>query len=182
MEYLEQILKKTGWSSLISSVVFAILGIILINNPDETVKFVSWILGIMFILVGVYKIINYVADKGKYDFYDYNMAFGIIAILFGIITIAYSNQIGSIFRIIIGLWIMYSSIIRMNLAFKLRTINTNVWLYSLIIAFAMLLCGTYAVFNKGAIIVTVGIIILIYSILDIVESIIFLKNINDISK
>ena len=160
MEYLEQILKKTGWSSLISSVVFAILGIILINNPDETVKFVSWILGIMFILVGVYKIINYVADKGKYDFYDYNMAFGIIAILFGIITIAYSNQIGSIFR----------------------TINTNVWLYSLIIAFAMLLCGTYAVFNKGAIIVTVGIIILIYSILDIVESIIFLKNINDISK
>ena len=50
MEYFEKIMKKTGWTSLLSSIVFAILGIILITNPEGTVKFVSAILGIMFIL------------------------------------------------------------------------------------------------------------------------------------
>ena len=55
MEYFEKIMKKTGWTSLLSSIVFAILGIILITNPEGTVKFVSAILGIMFILAGAYK-------------------------------------------------------------------------------------------------------------------------------
>lgn len=32
MEYFEKIMKKTGWTSLLSSIVFAILGIILITN------------------------------------------------------------------------------------------------------------------------------------------------------
>ena len=39
MEYFEKIMKKTGWTSLLSSIVFAILGIILITNPEGTVKF-----------------------------------------------------------------------------------------------------------------------------------------------
>lgn len=38
MEYLEKVLKKTGMSSLISSIIFAILGIILIARPEGTIK------------------------------------------------------------------------------------------------------------------------------------------------
>ena len=45
MEYLEKVLKKTGLSSLLISIIFAILGIVLIKNPDKTVKFISYILG-----------------------------------------------------------------------------------------------------------------------------------------
>ena len=101
MEYFEKIMKKTGWTSLLSSIVFAILGIILITNPEGTVKFVSAILGIMFILAGAYKIISYYQNKGKYDIMNYDIAYGIIAIILGIATIAYSEQIRSIFRIFI---------------------------------------------------------------------------------
>ena len=42
MEYLESLLKKTGWNALITSVVFAILGIVLIMNPEGTVRVVSY--------------------------------------------------------------------------------------------------------------------------------------------
>ena len=34
MEYLEKIFKRTGWTSLLTSLVFAILGILLITNPE----------------------------------------------------------------------------------------------------------------------------------------------------
>ena len=111
MEYFVKIIKKTGVQSLISSIIFAILGIILIIAPETTVKVISYMLGIMFMLVGIYKIISYFSNKGNYDFYNYDMAFGIIAVILGIITIAYSREIGTIFRILIGLWIIYSSII-----------------------------------------------------------------------
>jgi len=181
MEYIEKILKKTGWSSLITSIVFAILGIILIVSPNATVTVISTILGTMFVIIGVYKIINYYRGKGKYNFYDYDMAYGIVAIILGVITIFYHNQIGTIFRILIGLWIIYSSVIRINLSLKLKYANSKMWIYSLIIAIIMLLCGIYITFNSGAIIVTIGVGILTYSILDIVEGIIFLKNLKKIA-
>lgn len=182
MEYLEKVLKKTGLSSLLISIIFAILGIVLIKNPDETVKFVSYILGITFMMIGLYKIIIYLRNKDKSDFYNYDMTFGIIAMILGIVTIVYSKQIGALFRILIGLWIVYSSIIRIDLAYKLKLANLNVWIYSFILAIAMFLCGMFIIFNSGVIIMTIGIVILVYSVLDIVESLIFLKNVSDLSK
>ena len=135
MEYLEKVLKKTGLSSLLISIIFAILGIVLIKNPDETVKFISYILGITFMMVGLYKIIIYLRNKDKFDFYNYDMTFGII-----------------------------------------------VWIYSFILAIAMLLCGMFIIFNSGVIIMTIGIVILVYSVLDIAENLIFLKNVSNLSK
>lgn len=182
MEYLEKVLKKTGLSSLLISIIFAILGIVLIKNPDETVKFISYILGITFMMVGLYKIIIYLRSKDKFDFYNYDMTFGIIAMILGVVTIVYSKQIGALFRILIGLWIVYSSIIRIDLAYKLKLANLNVWIYSLILAIAMLLCGMFIIFNSGVIIMTIGIVILVYSVLDIAENLIFLKNVSNLSK
>lgn len=180
MEYLENFLKKTGWNALLTSIVFAILGIVLIMNPEGTVKVVSYILGTMFIIIGSYKIVNYISNKEKYNFYNYDMSFGIIAILIGIITICFSNEIGRLFGILIGVWIVYSSIIRIDMSFKLKTAESNIWLYSLIIAIAMLIAGIYVICNAGVIVVTIGIVILIYAILDIIESVMFLGNVNKI--
>lgn len=180
MEYINKIFKKTGVYSLISSIVFAILGIILIAYPEGTIKVISYVLGIMFMLVGAYKVANYFINKGSYDLYNYDLAFGIIAIILGIVTIAYSTQIATILRIIIGLWIIYSAIIRLSLSLKLKTLGTDAWKYSLILSIIMLICGIYAIASTAIIIKTIGIVILIYAILDIIESIIFLNNIKDI--
>lgn len=181
MEYLEKFLKKTGLSSLVSSIIFAILGIILITNPQQTVKIVSYILGGIFVLTGIVRIINYIITKGKYNIYNDGMFFGIIAIILGVVTICYSKQIGNIFRVLIGLWIVYSSIVRMDVSFRLKVLENRTWLYSLIIAIAMLICGIYIACNPGAILVTIGVVILIYSILDIIESLIFLKDIKKLN-
>ena len=181
MEYLEKVLKKTGVTSLVTSIIFAILGIILIANPEGTIKFIAIILGVIFGLVGLYKIVNYIENKGKYDFYNNDIAYGVIAIVLGIVTICYSTQIGAIFRIIIGLWIVYSAILRINLSIKLKTIASNVWIYSLIIALIMAFCGIFIIYNSGAVIVTLGIVVVIYSVLDAIESIMFLNNVSKLS-
>ncbi len=179
MEYICKIFKKTGMYSLICSIVFAILGIILIVNPEATITIISYILGIMFILIGAYKASNYFINKGNYDLYNYDLAFGIIAIVLGIITITYGKQIITILRILIGLWIIYSAIIRLSLSLKLKTLGTNAWAYSLGISIVMLICGIYAI-TSNIIMVTIGTVILIYAILDIIESIIFISNVKQI--
>lgn len=181
MEYLGKILKKTGWSSIITSTVFAIIGIVLIASPEATITIISTILGITLALIGGYKIIDYLKHKGQYNSYSYDLAYGIIAIILGIVAIVYHQEIGTIFRILIGLWIIYSSVIRITLSLSLRATKSKIWIYSLVIALIMLACGIYTISNAGTIVMAVGIVILIYSILDIIEGIIFLKNLKKIA-
>lgn len=180
MEYLEKIFKKTGWISIVESLIFAMLGLILVLNPEGTVNTISSILGIIFIVIGIYKIINYFLAKGKYDFYNYDLIYGLMAIVIGIITMKFSSTIISIFRIMIGIWIIYSSIIRINLSIKLKAIDVSVWVYSLILAILMFICGLYIIMNSGVVIVTIGVAMIIAAIMDIVEDIIFIKNVKEI--
>ena len=180
MDYFKKILQKSGWISIIESVIFAILGVILITNPDGTVKFISWILGLIFIGVGTSKCMAYASVKGKNDLYNNDIIYGIMAIVLGLVTIIYSSTIGSILRIIIGIWIIYSALIRIGLATKLKNMESKIWMFSLAIAILMFLFGLYIILNSGAIIATVGIIMIVSSLLDIVEDVILMNNIKEI--
>ena len=107
------------WYSFIICLAL-VIGILLITNPEGSTKVVSLIVGILFIIVGLYKLVDYCLTRGKYNFYNYDIAYGIIAIILGIITIAYKSQIETIFRVLIGIWIVYTGIIRLSLSFKLK--------------------------------------------------------------
>lgn len=103
-----------------------------------------------------------------------------MAVVIGIITIAYSETIGTIFRVIIGIWIIYSSLIRINLAMKLKAMDVNAWSYSLLLAVIMFICGLFIAMNSGSVIVTIGIMMIVYSVIDIIEDVIFMKNVKEI--
>lgn len=180
MEYIQKILKKTGYVSVMESIIFAILGMILIVKPEETIKVISYVLGACFILVGIYKIVNYIQMNGKNDLYNYHLVYGVMAIVIGLIAIIYSTTIGTIFRIIIGIWIIYSSVMRISSSLKLKAIKSNIWIYTLIIAIIMFIGGLYIALNEGTIIVTIGILMLIYAIMDIIENIIFIRHVKDL--
>ena len=152
----------------------------MIWNPEGTVKVISGILGAVFIIVGTYKIMNYVFANGKYDFYNYDMVYGIIAIIIGIVTVLCSTTIASIFRIIIGIWIVYTALIRISVSIKLKKIDVKAWVYTLILAIIMFLCGLYIILNAGTLVVTIGVVMIVYSIIDIILNIIFIKNVKEI--
>ena len=59
---MEKFLKKAGWTSIITSLVLAVIGLVMIYNPDTTMQFISTILGIFFIVVGVIILIYSIMD------------------------------------------------------------------------------------------------------------------------
>ena len=56
MDFIEKIFKKTGWISILVSLVFAVLGAILVWKPEETIKVISYTLGVIFIVV-IYRVL-----------------------------------------------------------------------------------------------------------------------------
>ena len=175
---MESFLKKTGWESILTSVVFAIVGILLICNPEGTFKFAATILGIIFIAFGLVKIIKYFTDKGSSDFYNYDLIYGLVAAVAGIVIIIHSGALEVLFGLIIGIWIIYSGIMRITLATKLKAMNLETWIPVLVIAILMILCGLVMIVNANAVTIAIGTIILVYAIMDLIEGFIFVKNVD----
>lgn len=181
MEHLKKLLKKSGWVSILESLIFAILGIILVCKPNGIMAVISYILGAIFIAVGIVKIISYIQANGKSDLFNYELLYGIMAAIVGIVIIVHADILSTIFGIIVGMWIVYSSIVRAFTALKIRAIESNVWIYSLVLAAIMFICGVYVIFDAGMIVTTIGIIMIIYAVIDIIENIIFINNVKKLS-
>ncbi len=172
---MKDFLKKSGWVDILVSIIFAIIGIFMIVKTDLAVKIISYILGGMFIVIGIFKSADYFLSKGKYDFYNYDLFYGIIAIAIGLVTIFCSGLIGTMFRIMIAIWIIYSGLMRLTLSLKLHTAQIDIWKISLIMSIIMIIGGVYMLLQGGTLILTIGIIMLVYSIIDLIESVIFVK-------
>lgn len=180
---MEQFFKKIGWTSIVTSLGFAILGLIIAYNPNTTFQIISYVLGGILIAYGVIKIIEYFKMKDVNSLYSNELSFGVIAVLFGIVVIVCSDMIETMIRIIIGIWIIYSGVMRLGLAIRLQKFDSDnrIWVPVLFIALAMLLCGIYIIASPGAVMMTIGIIMVVYAVMDIIEEIIFMRNIKDIN-
>ena len=173
---MKELVKKSGFISLFLSIAFLALGIILTNHPEDTIKVVTYILGGLFILFGLIKLITYFYNKDNSLYYDLNLMLSSLCILVGLVVIVFGKDIMAIIGIIFGIWISLSSINRINLSFKLKDAGISYWYVSLVIAALLLMCGLYIVFSPAILLVTLGTLLIVYSIMDIVQSIIYIIN------
>ena len=179
---MKDLFKRSGYLSLLSSILFFLLGIALINNPEGIVSFISYIIGGILIVMGLFRIFSYFTSKDSYVFYDYNLMYGTLCVITGILVIVCGGVIASFFRIIIGIWIILSGVNKINLSFRLKDSGVSYWLLSLLISILILIAGIYVIFAPGSLLVTLGIILVSYSIMDIIENIIFIINMNKFFK
>lgn len=176
---LEKFLKKSGWTDIILSLIFILFGTMLIANPNAIVAFIANILGLIFIILGVLKLIEYFnSDRTN----RYILAIGIVAIIAGIVIMNCADIILSIFRIVIAIWIIYSGIINLQTSIVWKDYQSRLWLASVILSIAIISAGIFILINSGAILQTIGIVILIYSIINIIENIIFIKKVDNYIK
>ena len=172
----KKLLKKSGWTDIIISLIFVFFGIMLISRPEAIVSVISIVLGGIFIVMGILKIVDYYSN-GKQD--NYLLAIAVVMILVGIIVMFCTNVILSVFRILIGIWIIYSGIMNLQTSIIWKDYKSRVWLITLLLAIATIIVGIYILVNTGAILQTIGVAILIYGIVNIIESFIFVKKVDN---
>ena len=180
---MKEMIKRTAVVSIITSLIFAVLGIVMIANPEAAIEIVAAVLGITVIVIGAEKIISYFVMKGNLDFFNYELIYGIVAILFGILIMTHSNTFASIVRIIIGIWIAYAGLMKINLSFKLKSANISAWAVVLILSIISLLflAGILVMFsNTSSIVILTAVVMIIYAIADIIDEIIFISNVDKI--
>lgn len=175
----EKFLKRSSWADIVISIIFVLFGALLIAKPVETLGAVAIILGLVFIAMGVLKLVEYYTSETKED---YLLTMALIAVIFGIVILFASDTILSLFRVIIGIWIIAAGIMDLQTILVWKQVKSPYWTISLLFSILMIFAGIIILINQNILLTTMGVIIIIYGILDIIDRLIFMKKINNYMK
>ena len=178
--------KKNFNFSLIVSIIFVILGLFLFIKPDATISTISYIFGIFLLILGIISIFKYFKYEYEINTLDFNLVYGVLVIIFGIYLIINPALLGSIFPTILGVWIIVNAVTKFQYALLLKKLNKNDFKYILIISLIVFILGIVLLINplKTILVVTqiIGIFIIIYAVLDIIDNFVLRRNKEDLNK
>ena len=121
----QQQLAKTGY--LMISVVFYIAGAAHILLPEPSPPALCAISGIVLVAYGVIKIIGYFSKDLYCLAFQYDLACGIFLIVFGIITLARSQQIIPHLSVGLGALILLDSLLSIQMSRDAKQFGLETW-------------------------------------------------------
>ena len=171
-------IKRAAWSAMLESFVLIILGILFVIWPDTMIKILAYFIGIFFIVKGGYQVISYYMEKGQKDFLNNGLITGVVFILIGIAALIIGEDIAKIFRVVVGIIVIYESLVRINTAAKLSSVGVDSWKYILALALIMLVLGIVITFNTGAIVSLIGWLMVATGIIGLISDAMFIQHLN----
>lgn len=170
---MNNLIIKKDKSSIVTSLLFLILGICLLINPAGMVKFITYIIGIIFVVYGSIKLYNYY--KAKETISNIQLTLGITAIVVGIIIMFCNGVIEFVIRLVMGGFILANGINKLIVALNSKETN-NKWTSLLVIAIILIVAGLYMILKSNIVLSSIGIVLIIYSSVDLISYIMYPKN------
>ena len=182
---MKKTIEKMWTTSIITSILLIFLGLFLFFQPETTISIIAYTIGGIIIISGVgtlYKSFK----KNQATRFNLELTLAVITIIAGLIIVLNKEALASLLPLILGIWMTVSSTTKLQHAFTLKTMNNNSWISTLIVALLIITWGILLIFNpfKGALAITklIGLFIMVYAILNIIESYLLKKNIKDFTK
>ena len=176
------IVKKELNFSIVSSIIYIVLGIIIIIYPEDALKSIGIAVAILAMIYGIIITVINITNLQNAG----NPIFGILLIVTGAVLLMYPNSLGILLSLLVGIWFISNSVSRIKLAVMLKNVKGINWLLLLLISIITLLVGITFIFAPLASAITlaiiVGVLMIVYSVCDIVEIIFIKKNIKTIQK
>ena len=170
---MQKLIKSFYKSSLLTSGILLLIGLLLLFKSTDTIVALSYILGCILIVLGIIAIINFFRKSSIDVFNDLNIIYGIVTIVFGTLIISNPTAIATFIPFVVGLGILISSSIKLAYSIELKNDRNELWQSTLIMAAIGAGCGILILFNPFktslAVFKIIGIFIIIYAVLDIIS-------------
>ena len=133
---------------LITSVVYLVIGLILVIWPDAARQIIIYAIGAAALLYGGYRIVDFFVRKEHLSgTVQLGVALGIACILTGLFLIFKVDLVVALLAAIIGVAVIIDSVLRLQIALNLRHAGGQYWAVLLITAFVTLGLGILLLFN-----------------------------------
>ena len=133
---------------IISSVVFLVIGLVLVIWPDEARHIIIYAIGAAALLYGGFRIVDFFVRKEHLSgTIQLGVALGIGCMLVGLFLIFKVDLIVTLLAAVIGVAVIIDSVLRLQIALNLRHVGGQYWLVLLITSLVTLCFGVLLLFN-----------------------------------
>lgn len=156
------------------ALLYLILGILFFVNPTMSNMLVSLLTGLVLICNGVSSIFSYI-KRESIELFNFNLVFGIVLIIVGILAIIFNN----VLSIMLGIYIIIGGIQKVNYGIVLKKFNESSWLITLVTGILYVIIAILAFFtNKNTIVEVTGICLLAFGLINLINTLLLRRRSN----
>lgn len=182
---MRELIKSSYKMSMIYSILFAIIGLLLFIDPAGFVVLASYLIGILLLIVGISNVLKYSKNRDL-AVTKTLLVVGVVLFIIGLFLILKPTFIGKIVPAVIGVCLIINALEKLMYLKYLEDKKSESYMISLISGIVIMIVGVVLLFNplSGTLIVTqiIGVIIVIYSVMDIIEKMRYKKMFKDVKK
>lgn len=176
--------RKLMTTSLASSILLLIVGLVMFFIPGLTNKIIGIVIGVMMLVSGSNMVYKYMKRDGA-KLYSFNMIFGIILFALGLIVTLVPFSVSSFVTVCLGLYLIVIGANKITYGVWFKIGNDPSWLITVVIGGMLILFGILVIVNPFSMLTItklVGVFFIISSILDITDTILLRKRRDEITK
>lgn len=142
---MKDLLKRIKADTILTAVLYIVLGVFLIIWSDKAVVLLGRIVAIILIVVGLVNMIHYIAERDSK--HAYASSLGIIALLVGIWLFIKPASAAMLIPIILGVIMLIDGVQDLRMAMEARANNGSRWGASLAMGIFSMLFGVLCILN-----------------------------------
>ena len=138
---------KTGYLAV--SILLLLAGAALAFFPDSSTLVLGTILGILFLLFGLVKLIGFFSKDPYQLVFEGDLVFGVLYLAFGLCLLLRTERSMGFFGVIFGLMLLADGMTRVRIAVDARPFGIRGWWLILIAAVLTAVLGLVLLFHPG---------------------------------
>ena len=176
IKYIKEYEKR----SIISSCIMIFIASLLIVEPAIMLNTIVTIFGFGILIDGILSTILYIFIDKEHKMYSNALVEGVLEIIVGLLILMNKAFMISVIPVLIGIWIIVKSIIKLQLSLNIKSQVENSWIFILISSIVTLTIGLISIIHPFDTMVTItvlsGILLLLSGVISIIESVYILIN------
>ena len=136
-------------SYIVLSALYCVFGVLLIAVPDFSMKLLGILVGCMMIGFGAVKLMGYFSRDLYRLAFQFDLAYGILLIVLGLIVLVRPVQLVSFFCLVLGICILADGLFKIQIAIDAKRFGITKWWIVMVMAILTVAMGIVLVLRPG---------------------------------
>ena len=163
--------KNLKTSLILTSVIYTIIGIIMLMFPDKVSDYICYMVGLMLLFFGISGVVMFFNSEEKSTYSNTSLILSIVLGAFGIYVFINPKGFASFIPFVIGVLTLVDSMNKLSITFNLRKYGYENWWQMLIVSFIVMALGILLIVNPFAAVTlsirVIGIVLIVNSVMNL---------------
>lgn len=144
---MKKILKEMKWDSLLTGVLYMVLGVVALAIPGTMEKVLGYMVGVILIVGGAVSMISYLLRDAHQNYYHNDFFHGLLGIAAGILVLLKMDIIIAMIPFLLGIMVLVSGCSKLQDVIDMKRLEYGNWILMLVFAAVNVVFGILLMYN-----------------------------------